>query len=81
MRGVSTPRESLPREHPNPEDTLPRRWVVSGNALTFHSPSLAWQLHWTPGEAGLQGIKTIKRMNLLTETFQSLRRAGSVASI
>lgn len=81
MRGFSTPRESPPREPPNPEDTLPRRRVVSGNALTFHSPSLAWQLHWTPGEAGLQGIETIKRMILLTETFQSLRHAGSVASI
>lgn len=83
MPGVSTPRESLPRERPRPSARFPPEEEAGGvgNALTFHSPSLAWQVHWTPGAAGLQGLEMIKRLLLLTETFQSLRRASGTAAI
>lgn len=80
--GVSTPRDSLPGERPRPSTRFPPEEAGgAGNALTFHSPSLAWQVHWTPGAAGLQGLEMIKRLILLTETFQSLRRASGTAGI
>lgn len=60
------PGRACPGNRPPPRRThfLPEEAGDVGNALTFHS--LAWQVHWTPGEAGLQGMETIKRLILLT---------------
>ena len=87
VRGVDSAWSQHPQGEPA-QGTVPlplghtsfrRRRVVLGTPSHFTAEScLAGSLD-TGREAGLQGMETIKRLILLTETFQSLRCADSIA--